>query len=101
MGVMLSYGSSNTISGNHANDNDNGIRLFSQFGNGNESRNNVIVGNTFIRGTGLAENYTSSQYTISVEGGGAKNNLVADNLILGKNYVNSGSGNTFVNNKYN
>lgn len=99
-GILLSYGRSNTISGNHVHESNIGIQVFSQFGDGAESRENLIVGNTFMRGTGLAAEYTSSQYTILLAGSGSKNNLVADNLIMGKNYSAGGSGNTFVNNKY-
>jgi len=62
----------------------------------------VFTGNTCTRGTGLAGDYASTQYTIYLSG--VSNSLIADNLILGKNYTALGSGstgNTFVNNKYN
>lgn len=61
-----------------------------------------ISANTITRGTGLTSDYTSDQYTIDITGTGSTKNLVANNLIMGKNYTNSsGSTNTFYNNKYN
>ena len=50
-----------------------------------------------VRGNGIASDYASGQYTIRVLG---DNNLIAGNLILGKNYTDSGTGNTFADNKY-
>lgn len=92
-GIRLDYSQGNIIIGNTCNDNSTG---FSSDG----SRNNV-VGNTFIRGTGQSSDYTSSQYTIRLYGTTNNYNLIADNNIMGKNYVSSGgTSNTFVNNKF-
>lgn len=61
-----------------------------------------IVGNICLRGTGLASDYSVAQSTITLFGTGNKDNLIADNHIFGKNYTtDGGSGNTFINNKYN
>lgn len=46
------------------------------------------------------DTYGSNQYSIFL-GSETENNLISDNLIFGKNYYNGGTGNTFVNNKYN
>ena len=59
--------------------------------------NNTVTGNTCLRGTGTTSDYTSSQYTIKISG---KNSLVANNNCMGKAPVDSGTGNTLVNNKY-
>ena len=95
-GIRLDYSQGNIIIGNTCNDNDTGFRS-------DGSRNNV-VGNTFIRGTGQSSDYTSSQYTIHLYGTGSNQNsynLIADNNIMGKNYVSGGgTSNTFVNNKF-
>ncbi len=93
-GIYLS-GSNTTVTGNTCNNNNiNGIRLL---GGGN----NTITGNTFIRGTGQSSDYTSSQYTILLSGANNDYNLIADNNIMGKNYVSEGgTNNTFANNKY-
>lgn len=64
--------------------------------------NNTIVGNNCICGTGLPSDYTSSQYTIYLYGTNNNYNLIADNNIMGKNYITEGgTGNTFTGNKYN
>lgn len=68
----------------------------------NGSGNNTITGNTVIRDTGKSSDYTSSQYTIYLSTTSNKNNLIAYNNIMGKDYTSSGgTGNTFVGNKYN
>ena len=54
----------------------------------------AIVGNTVYK----QKTYEPNQYSIYING---TNNLIANNMIWGKNYTNSGTGNTFVNNKYN
>lgn len=91
-GIYLNNSASNTITGNTCNNNNNnGIYLDSS------NINNTITGNTCIRRTGTSADYTSDQNTISVTG---NNNLIVGNNIMGKNYTNSGTGNTFANNKY-
>ena len=94
-GIDMRNSDNNTITGNTCNNNNNyGIFVF-------ESNNNTITGNTYIRGTGQSSDYTSSQYTISLYGTDNNYNLIADNNIMGKNYVSSGgTSNTFVNNKF-
>ena len=86
-GIYMSSSNENIISGNICNNNNVGI-------NTTTSHFNNITGNTVYR-----ESYTSNQYPIWITQG--NNNLIADNLIWGKNYTNNGTGNTFVNNKYN
>ena len=95
-GIYLYYNSNNnTVTGNTCNDNNTGIYL-------NSSDNNTVIGNTCIRGTGKASDYTSSQYTIRLSGTGNNYNLIACNNIMGKNYTSGGgTSNTFINNKYN
>ena len=93
IGINLTGNSSNdTITGNTCNNNDTGIYML----NGN---NDTITGNTCIRGNSLPSNYTSSQYTIQIASR-SENNLIVGNNIMGKNYVDSGTNNTFANNKY-
>ena len=94
-GIYLNNSDNNTVTGNTCNNNDYGIYL-------NNSDNNTVTGNTCIRRTGQASDYTSSQYTIRLNGTHNNYNLIACNNIMGKNYTSeSGTGNTFVNNKYN
>lgn len=89
--IYLNNGSNNnTVSGNTCNNNRCGIYLWS-------SDNNTVAGNTCIRGNGTSSDYASTQDTIYV---GGNNNLIVGNNIMGKNYTNSGTGNTFANNKY-
>ena len=93
IGINLTGNSSNdTITGNTCNNNDTGIYML----NGD---NDTITGNTCIRGNSLPSNYTSSQYTIQIASR-SENNLIVGNNIMGKNYVDSGTNNTFANNKY-
>ena len=93
-GIYLLITNNNTITGNTCNNNRRGIYL-------NGSDNNTITGNTCIRGTGQSSDYTSVQYTIHLSGTNNNYNLIADNNIMGKNYVSEGgTGNTFVNNKF-
>lgn len=80
-------------------------------GNHNSITNNVILDDDskLITGILIYGDYnnisvncvtsTKSSYeTLKISG---NNNLIADNMIWGKNYTNSGTNNTFVNNKYN
>ena len=116
-GIKLSSSKNNTISGNTCTDNNDGFyigggcnnNVITSNNNNNNNRgivvsnarNNSIVGNTFIRGSGLSSDYTASQKTILLEGNSSFN-LISSNNIMGKNYTSSGGeGNTFVNNKYN
>lgn len=91
-GISISMSSNNVITSNTCNGNDVGI-------NSAFSNNNIITGNTCIRGTGESSDYTSSQYTIKLSSY-CSANLIVGNLIMGKNYVDSGTNNTFANNKY-
>lgn len=85
----------NTITGNTYNNNGTGIYLFSS------CNNNTITGNTCIRGTGLATDYTESQYTIRLRGSGNSYNLISNNNCMGKAVTSEGgTGNTLVNNKF-
>lgn len=92
-GIQLISSDNNAVTGNTCYNNDYGIRL-------NSSTNNTVTGNTYIRGTGTSPDYTSSQYTIQVMAG-SSNNLIVGNNIMGKNYADSGTNNTWANNKYN
>ena len=96
-GIRLSSGSNNTITGNTCNNNSYyGICLIIS------SNNNTITGNTCIPGEGTPSEYTSAQYTILLYSTDNNYNLISSNNIMGKNYVSGGgTGNTFVNNKYN
>lgn len=88
-------GENTTITGNTFNNNNCGIYLTGS------NKNNTITGNNCIRGTGESSDYTSSQYTIQLNGVANNYNLIADNNIMGKNYTSAGgTSNTFINNKY-
>ena len=92
---LLNSNDNNTVTGNTCNNNRKGIYL-------SNSNDNTVTGNTCIRGTGQASDYTSSQYTIQLSETSNNYNLIACNNIMGKNYTSEGgTGNTFVNNKYN
>jgi len=116
-GIYLTYNSDSTITGNTCNNNDTGIYLDSNSdstitgntcnNNGysgigiNYSNNNTITGNTCIRGTGQASDYSSDQYTISLDGSDNNYNLISSNNCMGKAVKNGGgTGNTLVNNKF-
>lgn len=93
-GIYLYEGNNNTVTGNTCNNSrTNGIYL-------SNADNNTITGNTCIRGTGQSSDYKSSQYTIYATKT-SNNNLFVGNNIMGKNYIDEGTGNTWANNKYN
>lgn len=91
-GIAVTTGSNNnTITGNTCNNNNSrGIQI--------SASNSTVAGNTCIRGAGASSDYTESQHTINAVG---SNNLIVGNNIMGKNYTDSGTGNTWENNKYN
>ena len=92
-GIGTGGSDNNTITGNTCYNNVYGIGL--------NGINNTITGNTCIRGTGTAGDYTSFQHTIYLFAT-SRNNLIAYNNIMGKNYTDAGgTGNTFEGNKYN
>ena len=94
-GIYVGTGNSsnNTITGNTCSNNSSGIYLSS-------SDNDTVTGNVCIRGTGQSSDYTNSQYTIYAASY-STNNLIVGNNIMGKNYVDNGTNNTWANNKYN
>ena len=63
------------------------------------SDNCVVASNIAIRGNGTPSEYSSDQYTIIADKNSA-NNLIIGNNIMGKNYVDGGTNNTWANNKY-
>jgi len=90
-GIDLSGPSSPVVVGNMCKDNSE-AGIYMSFCN-----QSLVIGNVCIRGEGTQSDYTSAQNTIYVHG---NNNLIVGNNIMGKNYTNSGTGNTFANNKY-
>lgn len=106
VGIAANTSGNSSFVGNTCSDNTIGIAPGNSI---NVCFSTAIVGNTCIRGTGLASDYTSEQYTIYIEPPpGSRtdfvmNNLFANNILLGKNYVDNSNNttNTFVNNKYN
>lgn len=109
-GINL-MGSNNIVTGNYITNCNKGISLDSRVSYNNISNNyisnnktdqislngdyNTIVGNSCFQ----ASDYSSSQNSI-IAYDDANNNLIVGNSIFGKNYVDSGSGNTWANNKY-
>ena len=52
------------------------------------------------KGTGIASDYTSTQYTIILQGTANNNNLIIGNMYLGKAITSEGgTGNTIVDSK--
>ena len=92
-GVYLASSNINTITENSCNNNDYGVYL------GN-SDTNIITGNNCVRGTGLATDYTSTQYTIYFYSTTSNYNLISSNMCMGKAVVVTGTGNESINNKY-
>ena len=94
-GIYINNSNTNTVTGNTCNNNNIGIYLLGS----TSSDANTVTGNTCIRESGNSSSYTSSQYTIQIASG-SQNNLIVGNNIMGKNYVDSGTNNTWANNKY-
>jgi parallel beta-helix repeat protein len=93
-GIYLSNSSNNTIASNIYSNNNRGIYL-------SASSNNTVTGNTCVRGTGLATDYTTSQHTIQLSGTSNSYNLISNNNCMGKAVTSDGgTGNTLVNNKF-
>lgn len=91
VGISVS-GNHGYICGNYIDSVECGIEIA-------EGRYNKISDNYIIRGLGETSDYTETQYTISVYEG--TYNDISNNYILGKNYITTGgTGNTFVNNRY-
>lgn len=80
---------------------NNIIYNFSMYGiYTNSGISNNVSGNTVTRGSGTPSDYTDSQYTIYAVASSASNNLFTGNNIMGKNYVDNGTNNTWANNKF-
>ena len=92
IGISLRATEKSTITGNVCCDNNTGIKM--EF----SSSRNTISGNVCVRGTGRTNNYSETQNTIIIVE--SSYNIIVGNSIKGKNYVDSGSGNTFANNIY-
>lgn len=85
-------GNQNVISGNYSHDSGaNGINI--------SAKANIISNNSVFCGNGEPSSYTESQNTIISNGIGSSN-LIERNIILGKNYVDNGTNNTWANNKF-
>ena len=94
-GITLYYADYTLVTGNISNNNDSGIRLSGY------SNYNTITGNTCIRGTGLATDYTENQYTINLVTSSNNYNLITNNSCMGKAVTSAGgTGNTLINNKF-
>ena len=96
-GIFSPSGSSQnkniTITGNTCSGNSvSGIALTSL-------TNSTIASNICVRGDGTPSDYTSSQYTIQMQTN-TQDNIITGNNIMGKNYVDGGTNNTWANNKY-
>lgn len=96
IGIGFGGGLNNIITGNVCVNNEIGIGDMSL--QSYRTSKATITGNVCIRGTGSLSDYTSTQYTIRIHG---TYNLIVGNNIMGKNYVDEGTGNTFADNKYN
>lgn len=92
MGIALGMGNHNIIMGNECYDAEMcGIAL-------QECNNNTVSGNLCLKGSGTPADYGEEAYTIMLDG---SNNLVTDNLIMGKDIeVQGGTGNTLRGNKW-
>lgn len=116
MGIYASNSNNNTFSGNNILETKSyGIDIY-QNSTGNSISGNtlyntsgvvfdsgvtqgLIASNVIRCGTGVSSDY-SGKYTIYIKSGSTKN-LISGNMMMGKNYTNSGgSTNTFASNKY-
>ena len=91
-GINMNQTKNSVFNGNCMYDCNTGI--FIKF-----AENCNVSDNVCMRGAGLSSDYSDTQGTITILDG-AKNNLIYGNLIMGKNYTNSGTNNTITNNKY-
>ena len=84
-----------TITGNTCKDNGIGISLMG-------GSRNTVTGNTCIRGEGAPDDYSSGQYTILISSfsSATSDSLFVGNNIMGKNYADGGTNNTWANNKF-
>lgn len=100
-GVVIHNSNRNQVAGNSiVNSAEAGLLINSTMEN--YGIENLIVANLIIRGTGQTTDYSSVQFSIKITGTTSKYNLIAYNLIMGKNYTSEGgTGNTFTGNKYN
>ena len=93
---ILTNSTNNTFNGNSLY-NTRGLSL------GDGATWNSVSSNNIKRGTGISSDYTvdgTTQYSIYIMNGATKN-LVIGNIMMGKNYTNSGgSTNTFASNNY-
>ena len=85
----------NVVIGNILLSNSTGVLL-----SGGAARN-TVTGNHIMRGTGLAGDYTTDQYTIRLTDAATANNLITNNMIFGKDVADAATGTTLANNKYN
>ena len=91
-GIYMYTSTNNTVTGNGCNNNERSIYI-------SKSSNNTIIGNSCIKGDGTPSDYEPYQYSIQISSG-SQNNLIVGNNIMGKNYVDNGTNNTWANNKY-
>lgn len=92
-GLYISGSQKSVFSGNNCNDNNDGAIYMGA------SDYCTVTGNSCTIGNGTPSDYTSSQYTIQTLKA-SSNNLFVGNNIMGKNYIDTGTNNTWVNNKF-
>ena len=101
-GIGIFSSSNNVVTSNTCNDFSNiGINIMQSASDEIYCGNNLISGNSFIRGAGTPDDYIVSQHTIFVSNDAYKN-LIIGNIILGKNYteMSGETNNTWTNNKF-
>ena len=92
-GVRLFNGATMcTISGNICLDNAGGISI-------EDAGMCSVSGNLCMRGSGTPEDYDALKVTIRATSA-SSNNIIAGNLVMGKDVEDSGTGNLVVNNKF-